>query len=192
MLTNHHLAVYGTIYASGNSLIATWMMDIPECDVFAKFSSDNGRNWPEADEQLSEGPGISYAPIMTSMGNTILAVWADERTGAPGLYCDTYRIPTNIAPHQNDILPQNAGIVSAYPNPFNSSVILNVKSTEAVSLGIYDIGGRRVTEFNIQPGDQRVLWDGRDRFGHSVTSGVYTARLGGDSNAPSVRMIYLK
>jgi len=73
-------------------------------------------------------------------------------------------------------------IVRVWPNPFNPQTTIEFALQEAgqVRLAIYDIGGRRVAQLVDgfqQAGPGTVTWDGRDRSGASVASGVYFARL---------------
>jgi hypothetical protein len=65
-----------------------------------------------------------------------------------------------------------------YPNPFNPSVTIayELKSSERVELSIYDVGGRLVRTLVDGVRDAGVheeSWNGRDRSGNSVASGVY-------------------
>ncbi|RKZ29726.1 hypothetical protein DRQ36_07770 [bacterium] len=73
--------------------------------------------------------------------------------------------------------PTKLALVS-YPNPFNSAVSLEFASSGEYRLDIFDIGGRRVAYFSDNnPGLNRIIWNGNDIHGRSLSSGVYTARL---------------
>lgn len=68
------------------------------------------------------------------------------------------------------------------PNPTGSGATISFRLDRSgpVALGIYDARGRLVRQLKsgpMLPGDQQVSWDGRDRRGQSVESGVYFARL---------------
>ncbi len=70
----------------------------------------------------------------------------------------------------------------AYPNPFNPNTTINYALKEDVraSLKVYDLLGRevRVLVNEHQPAAYySVVWDGRDRSGRPLPSGVYIARL---------------
>ena len=65
-----------------------------------------------------------------------------------------------------------------YPNPFNpeTTIAYSVASTRLVSLAIYDVRGalvRTLVNERQTARNYRVVWDGRDRKGTSVASGVY-------------------
>jgi hypothetical protein len=73
-------------------------------------------------------------------------------------------------------------ISSNYPNPFNSTTNIQYQLPEksTVSLTIYTITGQRITSFT--PGSQRagehmITWNGQDRHGHDVPSGIYIYRI---------------
>lgn len=71
----------------------------------------------------------------------------------------------------------------AHPNPFTSSVSVSFTSTERsrVTLEVFDVRGRRVRELlsnaAVAPGSHVFEWDGRDRNGKGVVSGVYFCAL---------------
>jgi len=71
--------------------------------------------------------------------------------------------------------------VSAYPNPFNPATEVSYELPEAaaISVGIYNILGQHIVtlvdgyEFS---GKKTVVWNGTDRFGEKVSSGLYLLR----------------
>jgi hypothetical protein len=85
-----------------------------------------------------------------------------------------------------------------YPNPFNphTTIRYSLARSERVQLRVFDVRGRLVTTLRdgSEPaGERRVEWDGRDREGQPVASGVYIYRLTTDSgDAKSRRMAVLK
>ncbi|OGC90541.1 MAG: hypothetical protein A2W25_00450 [candidate division Zixibacteria bacterium RBG_16_53_22] len=66
---------------------------------------------------------------------------------------------------------------SAYPNPFNSSVAINLSLPREgyLNLSIYDIAGRvvRCLYDGRMSGSVNILWDGADESGRQVSSGIY-------------------
>ena len=79
-------------------------------------------------------------------------------------------------------VPTRFALYPAFPNPFNSQVDIpfEIAASDAVELAIYDALGRRVrllVEATLAAGAYRVSWDGRDRGGREVASGVYFLRL---------------
>jgi len=83
-----------------------------------------------------------------------------------------------------DFGPGRAGLEQNYPNPFNAQTVISYQwsgvsdqsATKYVTLKIYDVLGREVRTLvdELQkPGSYRVTWDGRDRQGNVVASGLY-------------------
>ncbi len=84
-----------------------------------------------------------------------------------------------------------------YPNPFNPSTTLRyeLSSPAAVSLIVYNTLGQEVRTLvdASQPGGvHTVVWDGKDRTGNSVSSGVYIYRLRVGSRQEFRKMLLMK
>ncbi len=72
--------------------------------------------------------------------------------------------------------------MSAFPNPTSEGTALSftLPQREDVCLSVYDITGRLVAEIDAgsrEAGPHEILWDGRDRSGAEVASGIYLCRL---------------
>ena len=72
--------------------------------------------------------------------------------------------------------------LGAYPNPFNptTTIRFNLSSSGLARLRIFDVAGREVWDRELNadaPGWQEISWDGRNRDGESVASGVYFAHV---------------
>lgn len=92
----------------------------------------------------------------------------------------------NLAAMENSVdsepLPADFGLSQNYPNPFNPETEIRFQLPEAsyVVIKIYNTLGREIVtlvdgQFN--GGYHRVHWDGKDRFGHALASGVYFYRF---------------
>ncbi len=84
-----------------------------------------------------------------------------------------------------------------YPNPFNPSTTLDYSLTKAgrVEIVIYDLLGHEVSTLaarDLQPGEYSVSWDGLDKAGNAVASGVYIARMKINGATLTTRMTLLK
>jgi len=89
-----------------------------------------------------------------------------------------FGIQSAIEGNENITLPDKTIILKAYPNPFNAEVKLHIL-TEIDSdyiLEIFDITGRKIKSLEIS-GNGSSIWDGRNRRGRDVSSGVYFARI---------------
>jgi len=102
-----------------------------------------------------------------------------------------WRLVTDTAPEAPAL------VLSAAPNPFNPRVELQWSQPTAgtVDLTIYDARGRQVRRLLV--GDQqtesgRVVWDGRDDAGRSVSGGIYLARLQTRSGIERVKLTLVR
>ncbi|MCK4546480.1 MAG: T9SS type A sorting domain-containing protein, partial [Candidatus Eisenbacteria sp.] len=86
------------------------------------------------------------------------------------------------------------------PNPFAVSTQISYSipagaARSSVTLSIYDVTGRRVRQLvdrDQVPGVYHVLWDGRDRNGTPVASGIYFCWLRTGGETTSRRMVLLR
>ena len=98
---------------------------------------------------------------------------------------------------QNKNLPGDFRLISAYPNPFNSSVQFKfyLPYSDFVQLEISDILGRRINsllENNLSAGEHLIEWDGRNDDLKEVSSGVYFIRLESSCELKFFKVICLR
>ncbi len=80
------------------------------------------------------------------------------------------------------VLPNRMHLANAVPNPFNPRTVIRFELPRAghAELAIFDLKGRRVTTLvdgQMTAGNHEVTWQGRDRDGRGIPSGVYLSRL---------------
>ena len=111
-----------------------------------------------------------------------------------------YLISIIIASVINDeIIPESTNILyQNYPNPFNPETNINfqLEKEGKIELNIYNIKGQLVkTLVNdiISEGNHYVIWNGMDKNGNAVSSGIYLYRLKSDEEVLiSKKMLLLK
>ena len=93
-------------------------------------------------------------------------------------------------------LPINDKILSAYPNPFNSTIKFNIQyvSSLASVLNIYDVAGRLVKQLDVPPSANSsfVQWDGKNGNNENVSSGVYFARFNSGPRSETIKVVVLR
>ncbi len=94
-------------------------------------------------------------------------------------------------------LPEVYALDQSYPNPFNSATVLSYALPKGgpVVLRIFSCLGQEVTHLVDGPmpaGFHRASWDGRDRSGRTVASGVYLACLETGAYRAVVKMVLLR
>jgi len=94
-------------------------------------------------------------------------------------------------------LPKEFILFQNYPNPFNPNTIIKfgLPVNSDVRLEIYDILGRSVkvlTDGDLEAGYHEIIWDGKNRQGNDIASGVYFYRLETESFSDIKKMLLLK
>ncbi len=94
--------------------------------------------------------------------------------------------------------PASFGLQQNFPNPFNPSTEIRFSLAEEalVSLRIYDLEGRLVDHLlpgvKFEAGRHGVVWNGTDRRGRQVSSGMYFYRLDTKDFSDRRKMMLLK
>ena len=81
-----------------------------------------------------------------------------------------------------NFIPTEFALSQNYPDPFNPSTQIQFDLPERsnVKIVIYDILGREVMTLvngELEAGRYREVWEGRDHFGRTLSSGVYLYRM---------------
>ncbi len=92
-------------------------------------------------------------------------------------------------------LPADFALQGVYPNPFNANtqVYFALSRASQVRLAVYNLRGqcvRQLVKGVLSAGTHRVRWDGTDRAGRSLPSGVYLVCLDAGKHA-AVRKVVL-
>ncbi len=136
--------------------------DIPANGEFALpvvFFPDSVNDWRDVltirADSPTEGFGLQVALIATDL----VGIGSDDEHAAGSFY-----------------LAQN------YPNPFNpeTNIGFRISDVGIVQLKIYDISGRLLKTLvneSMNAGDYTSVWDGKNRFGQEVSSGIYFYQL---------------
>ncbi len=79
-------------------------------------------------------------------------------------------------------MPTSYGLFQNYPNPFNPETEIRFQLPQAsrVELHIYNALGQKIrtlADGQLQAGQHKFRWDGRDKRGQGVATGVYFYRL---------------
>jgi hypothetical protein len=87
--------------------------------------------------------------------------------------------------------------IEAYPNPFNSRVIISLalSQPEYVTAEIFDILGRKVRTLEdgyVASAATQLIWDGKNEQGESVTTGMYFCKVESKTMQQVVKVQYLK
>ncbi len=95
------------------------------------------------------------------------------------------------------VAPKNYKLYNNFPNPFNPStkIAFELPKASRVKLIIYDIVGREVAQVadaDYPPGYTELTWNGLNRNGNLVSSGVYFYRISTDKWSKAMKMMMIK
>jgi flagellar hook assembly protein FlgD len=94
--------------------------------------------------------------------------------------------------------PAHFTLSQNYPNPFNPTTTIQYEIPwpgSRVEIRIYDVVGRLVAALVDEhklPGMYILSWNGRDRNGESVTTGVYFLRMRANQFVDTKKLLLLK
>ena len=100
------------------------------------------------------------------------------------------------------LLPRETALLPNYPNPFNPETWIPYRLAEdaLVTLTIYDGSGQVVRTLDVghqvaafyETRSKAIHWDGRNKFGEQVASGVYFYHLSAGDYSATRKMLILK
>jgi len=93
-----------------------------------------------------------------------------------------FPIPTGVKPPQGKEVPKGFVLSQNYPNPFNPSTRIDFSTEKPafVTVTVYDVLGREVSQLvneTFGAGLHHAEWNGSNRDGHAMPSGVYYVRM---------------
>ena len=106
-------------------------------------------------------------------------------------------IAADVDDRVDDNLPRDYGLSQNYPNPFNpfTTIRFDLPRRSQVDLSVYDILGQHtvtLSEGVLPFGTYEVTWDGRNKRGSAVASGVYFYRLSADGFTEEKKMVLVR
>lgn len=148
----------------------------------------SGAAWlPQIITGRGGGAGSNYWGVVSSTvtpNNVRIWIPGGSVTGTTqwGLYVltddcrivDVEEIPASV--------PTEFGLSQNFPNPFNPTTTIqySLPRASSVNLQVFNILGQQVMQLQnevVSPGVHNIVWNGQNRFGQPVASGVYFYRL---------------
>jgi hypothetical protein len=128
-------------------------------------------------------------------GYGIIDIW--EAMNVDSLFIDGIMTPIDKLLEDNPSIPENFSLYQNYPNPFNSSTTIeyDLKQNSHVEIKIYDILGKEIITLvnNLEsPGKKSITWDGIDKTGNPVSTGVYIYNLILGDKSYTKKMLLIK
>jgi hypothetical protein len=104
----------------------------------------------------------------------------------------------SVKDEYNNSKVKGFGLVSNYPNPFNPTTTIEFSLPEraTVKVEVFDILGRKVSTLinnqELNAGQQRLIWNGKNDNGIQMVSGAYIYRISSDKFSVSRKMMLIK
>ncbi|MFQ5453842.1 MAG: FlgD immunoglobulin-like domain containing protein, partial [Candidatus Zixiibacteriota bacterium] len=105
--------------------------------------------------------------------------------------------PLDITDDNEEHLPNEFQLLQNYPNPFNPSTVIefSLPTNSSVKITVYDILGqviRTIVDERLPAGYHSITWDGKDKDGNVVSTGIYFYKLKANDFTESRKMILMK
>ena len=152
---------------------------------------DDAFPWPVE----PDGNGPTLELIHPDSLNQFATSWSfSEGNGTPGYLNSVFEV---LSAFDDKNYPNEFSLYSVFPNPFNSHVkiIFDVPDISQVNLSIVNILGNTVRTFKNQHyyrGLNTIVWDGKNDFGHDLSTGIYFCRLKSENIDNSIKLLYVK
>ena len=202
-----NLSAFYALYTGGTPTLY-WTTQSEEDNAYWNVYRGNNNNFTEATHLNANDPvsgngtinsasDYIYVDNLPVVQNTTYWYWIEDVStdGETEIHEPiTLTVPFEDTP----ITPDMYGLHQNYPNPFNPSTSISFALAEDsdVELIIYNIKGERIKSiFNDHIYEDQIttaIWDGTDKTGKQVSSGVYFYKLITDTKDYSRKMLLIK
>lgn len=125
-------------------------------------------------------------------------LYSQEMDGS-GTYHGPITVFVNLEGEQPETptIPQQTGLRTIYPNPFNPSTTISYQllSPDRVEISIYNTRGQIVQSFSrhhASAGNFSVLFEGKDSSGNILSSGVYYVLMTAGAHSSNQKIVLMK
>lgn len=135
----------------------------------------------------------------------VIVVWED---GHPGTFSDIAlqqinaagqlgQVLTSVKEHKSSSVIRDFIVKQNYPNPFNpvTQIVIETKQPVEISCRIFDVSGKEVITLLDKKrclGKEMIKWQGQDRLGNRVSSGIYFYEVASGRQGVAHRMLLVK
>jgi len=100
-------------------------------------------------------------------------------------------------PKQEAGIPEEYALDEVYPNPFNPTITIpfNIPNDSYVEIIVFNVLGEKVTTLinqQIKAGYHSMVWNGKDTYGATVSSGIYLIKMSSPGFISSKKIVLLK
>ena len=108
-----------------------------------------------------------------------------------------YEVQRALGTESAPMLPEVFALHQNYPNPFNpaTTIQFDLPMATDIRIVVYDLLGRevvRLVDRRLEPGYHQLVWNGRDRRGREVPTGMYIVLMATPDFKKSIKLVLLK
>ena len=142
---------------------------------------------------VKDTTNYTHTPYSIYKNNKIYTVYLQCKTGED-IYI-TSKVVNNVS--IDNVFKNSIITAKSYPNPFNpqTTIEYNIKDSGNVKLSIYNILGQeiKVLENSYKnKGSYETVWNGKDKNGDEVVSGVYFYKIEVGSESVGKKLMLIK
>ena len=164
-------------------------------DIYGQCYDSSGKAIGKNFIVNTEKDGNQGHPAVALYNRNIINVWTDGR-----IWANVIEFPDLSGIEGEGKRPETTYLFILFPNfpnPFNAATTIEyaLKEETKVIIKIYNLLGKEIATLvneNQPAGYQSVIWNGADRFGNPVPSGIYICRIIAGDYTKSQKMVLMK
>jgi VCBS repeat protein/flagellar hook capping protein FlgD len=170
----------GENWVVGSNQTINWFNSTLSGPVTIEVSRDSGVNWEVIAQDLI-GPPFVWTVTPPTTLHARVRVRNSVLASSPGVSAADFQIVNSLVGVSPGSLPTEVALSAGWPNPTRAAVRfdLDLPTNAQVSVGVYDLTGRRVAtlaEGALSAGRHALAWDGRSVAGGPAPAGLYFVR----------------
>jgi len=195
------------VLAPDYSIIVVWRDWAQEGDTRSlraqRIDVEGNYLWPEDVVVTNREQNSNYKIASDDNGGAIVCWY--EIPPEIGIYAQQINylgelgkvITTSVKEQDLQSMPQNIQLFHNYPNPFNSETVIkfNMPQASHVQLTVFNLAGREVITLldnKIEAGEKEVKWNGKNKHGNEVSSGLYFVSLKTDEYVKTIKVLLIR
>jgi hypothetical protein len=142
--------------------------------------------------------GATLADIDNDKNDELLFSMAEDNGSNLRSFTQIYKlsVPTSVALN-NVCEPRGYNLQQNYPNPFNPSTMIayELGKRDYAVMKVFDVSGKEIRQFinqELPAGNHQTIWDGKDRNGTTVASGVYFISLQTNHFSKTIKALLIR
>ncbi|MBL7148650.1 MAG: T9SS type A sorting domain-containing protein [Candidatus Cloacimonetes bacterium] len=146
-------------------------------------------------EQVGTATNTMYPDPGLASGDYCYNITAEFDGGYESEWSDDAWV--TVTESDNILIPVRTELTGNYPNPFNpeTNIKFALNKTSYVSIKVYNIKGavvRTLVDGEMNAAYHKLIWDGKDKAGKQVGSGIFFYKMKAEKYTSTKKMILMK